>query len=103
MDVAIADDDSIKRRYFVLQIRLKYPNNCFVSFSFAKEAMLNINAFFEFKQRTRYTYSFQLSQLLYHAQHLADYYTLPQIIGTDSSNRRTSVSVMDESVSTFVR
>ncbi|CAF3250618.1 unnamed protein product [Rotaria socialis] len=70
MDVAIADDDSIKR-------------------SFAKEAMLNINAFFEFKQRTRHIYSFQLAQLIYHSQHLHDYYTLPPNIGTES-NRRTS-------------
>lgn len=60
--------------------------------------MLNINAFFEFKQRTRHTYSFQLSQLIYHAQHLTDYYTLPQIISSDA-NRRTSVSTTDESVS----
>lgn len=36
--------------------------------------MLNINAFFEFKQRTRYSYSFQLSQLIYHSQHLNEYY-----------------------------
>ena len=40
--------------------------------------MLNINAFFEFKQRTRQTYSFQLAQLIDHAQHLKDY-TLPQM------------------------
>ncbi|CAF4965807.1 unnamed protein product, partial [Rotaria socialis] len=51
--------------------------------------MLNINAFFEFKQRTRHIYSFQLAQLIYHSQHLHDYYTLPPNIGTES-NRRTS-------------
>jgi hypothetical protein len=60
--------------------------------------MLNINAFFEFKQRTRHVHSFQLAQLIYHAQHLTDYYTLPQIIGTEAS-RRTSVPSSDESVS----
>ena len=67
-------------------------------FSFAKEAMLNINAFFEFKQRTRHIHSFQLAQLIYHAQHLTDYYTLPQIISNET-NRRTSVSQSDDSVS----
>ena len=67
-------------------------------FSFAKEAMLNINAFFEFKQRTRHIHSFQLAQLIYHAQHLADYYTLPQIISNET-NRRTSVPQSDDSVS----
>ena len=60
--------------------------------------MLNINAFFEFKQRTRHTHSFQLAQLIYHAQHLNDYYTLPQNVGTES-NRRISVPPSDESVS----
>ncbi|CAF3513585.1 unnamed protein product [Rotaria sp. Silwood1] len=72
MDVAIADDDSIKR-------------------SFAKEAMLNINAFFEFKQRTRHIHSFQLAQLTYHAQHLNDYFTLPPNVGGET-NRRISTS-----------
>ncbi|CAF4205007.1 unnamed protein product [Rotaria sp. Silwood2] len=72
MDVAIADDDSVKR-------------------SFAKEAMLNINAFFEFKQRTRHIHSFQLAQLTYHAQHLNDYFTLPQNVGGET-NRRISTS-----------
>jgi rapamycin-insensitive companion of mTOR len=82
MDVAIADDDSVKR-------------------SFAREAMLNINAFFEFKLRTRHIHSFQLAQLIYHAQHLTDYYTLPQIMSNESSNRRTSIPTSDESVSIF--
>ncbi|CAF0773989.1 unnamed protein product [Rotaria sordida] len=72
MDVAIADDDSIKR-------------------SFAKEAMLNINAFFEFKQRTRHIHSFQLAQLIYHSQHLHDYFTLPTNVGIET-NRRISTS-----------
>ncbi|CAF3889115.1 unnamed protein product [Rotaria magnacalcarata] len=76
MDVAIADDDSIKR-------------------SFAKEAVLNINAFFEFKQRTRHIYSFQLAQLIYHAQHLHDYYTLPPNIGTESNRRISTPSSND--------
>lgn len=60
--------------------------------------MLNINAFFEFKQRTRHVHSFQLAQLIYHAQHLTDYYTLPQIIGNES-NRRISLPPTDDSVS----
>ena len=60
--------------------------------------MLNINAFFEFKQRTRHVHSFQLAQLIYHAQHLTDYYTLPQIIGNES-NRRISLPPSDDSVS----
>jgi hypothetical protein len=64
--------------------------------------MLNINAFFEFKQRTRHTHSFQLAQLIYHAQHLNDYYTLPQILGTET-NRRISVSTPNESVSHLLR
>ncbi|CAF0785114.1 unnamed protein product, partial [Didymodactylos carnosus] len=55
MDIAIADDDSIKR-------------------SFAKEAVLNINAFFEWKQRTKNTYSFQLAQLIEHAHQSQFYY-----------------------------
>jgi hypothetical protein len=62
--------------------------------------MLNINAFFEFKLRTRHIHSFQLAQLIYHAQHLNDYYTLPQIMGSET-NRRTSISSSDESVSIF--
>jgi hypothetical protein len=70
--------------------------------SFAKETMLNINAFFEFKQRTRYTHSFQLAQLIYHAQHLNDYYSSPQNIGTDT-NRRISLPPSDESVSDLLR
>ncbi|CAF1398301.1 unnamed protein product, partial [Adineta ricciae] len=76
MDIAIADDDSIKR-------------------SFAKEAMLNINAFFEFKQRTRHVHSFQLAQLIYHAQHLNDYYTLPQTIAPEPT-RRISIPSIDD-------
>lgn len=49
--------------------------------------MLNINAFFEFKQRTKYVYSFQLSQLLYHAQHLNEYQTLPPQLGFEMTRR----------------
>ncbi|UJR34086.1 hypothetical protein I4U23_021496 [Adineta vaga] len=79
MDIAIADDDSIKR-------------------SFAKEAMLNINAFFEFKQRTRHIHSFQLAQLIYHAQHLNEYYTLPQTIVPEPT-RRISIPSSDDSPS----
>ena len=63
--------------------------------------MLNINAFFEFKQRTRHTHSFQLAQLIYHAQHLNDYYILPQYVGTES-NRRKSVPPSDEPVSIYL-
>ncbi|CAF1119278.1 unnamed protein product, partial [Didymodactylos carnosus] len=48
MDIAIADDDSVKR-------------------SFARETVLNINALFEWKQRTKNTYSFQLAQMIEHA------------------------------------
>ncbi|CAF1098851.1 unnamed protein product [Adineta steineri] len=76
MDIAIADDDSVKR-------------------SFAKEAMLNINAFFEFKQRTRYIHSFQLAQLIYHAQHLKDYNTPTQIVAPET-NRRLSIPSTDD-------
>jgi len=60
--------------------------------------MLNINAFFEFKQRTRHIHSFQLAQLIYHAQHLTDYYTLPQAINTET-NRRISLPPTDDAVS----
>lgn len=63
--------------------------------------MLNINAFFEFKQRTRHMHSFQLAQLIYHAQHLTDYYTLPQIIGSSESSRRVSVPPSDDPVSSL--
>jgi hypothetical protein len=62
--------------------------------------MLNINAFFEFKQRTRHIHSFQLAQLIYHAQHLTDYYTLPQAISTET-NRRISIPASDDAVSLF--
>lgn len=64
--------------------------------------MLNINAFFEFKQRTRHVHSFQLAQLMYHAQHLHDYYTLPPNIGTEST-RRISTSSNDPVSSLFQR
>jgi len=76
MDVAIADDDSIKR-------------------SFAKEAMLNINAFFEFKQRTRHSYSLQLAQLISHAEHVSDYYSEAQQMGPEMA-RRTSLPQADD-------
>jgi hypothetical protein len=62
--------------------------------------MLNINAFFEFKQRTRHIHSFQLAQLIYHAQHLTDYYALPQIVSMET-NRRISVPPSDDPVSFF--
>ncbi|CAF0969068.1 unnamed protein product [Rotaria sordida] len=53
--------------------------------------------FFEFKQRTCHTHSFQLAQLIYHAQHINDYYTLPQNIGTQT-NRRISVPSANDSI-----
>ena len=56
--------------------------------------MLNINAFFEFKQRTRQTYSFQLAQLINHSQHLNEYYILPEII-KDFSRRKLMTGVDD--------
>ena len=59
--------------------------------------MLNINAFFEFKQRTRHVHSFQLAQLIYHAQHLNDYYTLPQQV-TSEVPRRISLPPADDPV-----
>ena len=64
--------------------------------------MLNINAFFEFKQRTCHIHSFQLAQLIYHAQHLNDYNTLPQNIGVETS-RRISIPPTDDSVSILLR
>ena len=60
--------------------------------------MLNINAFFEFKQRTRHAHSFQLAQLIYHSQHLNEYYTLPQPISTEVT-RRPSLPPADDAVS----
>jgi hypothetical protein len=57
--------------------------------------MLNINAFFEFKQRTRYTHSFQLAQLIYHSQHLNDYYVLPETVPTDSHRKKSSTTSND--------
>ena len=62
--------------------------------------MLNINAFFEFKQRTRYTYSFQLSQLIYHSQHINEYFILAQMNSTDS-HRKKSSTVSDDPVMKF--
>ena len=59
--------------------------------------MLNINAFFEFKQRTRHIHSFQLAQLIYHAQHLHDYYTLPAQVTSDVP-RRISLPQADDPV-----
>ncbi|CAF4215563.1 unnamed protein product, partial [Rotaria sordida] len=53
--------------------------------------------FFEFKQRTCHTHSFPLAQLIYHAQHINDYYTLPQNIGTQT-NRRISVPSANDSI-----
>ncbi|CAF4286322.1 unnamed protein product [Adineta steineri] len=76
MDIAIADDNSVKR-------------------SFAKEAMLHINAFFEFNKRTRYTHSFQLAQLIYHSQHFNDYFTIAQHVITDTTRRKSMVASDD--------
>ncbi|CAF1397648.1 unnamed protein product [Adineta ricciae] len=70
MDIAIADDNSLKR-------------------SFAKEAMLHINTFFEFNKRTGYTHSFQLAQLIYHSQHFNDYFTLPQNVVIESTRKKS--------------
>ena len=76
MDIAIADDNSIRR-------------------SFAKETMLNINAFFEFKQRTRHSYSFQLAQLIYHSQHLSDYFTLVPNVNTETARKKSAIPYDD--------
>ncbi|UJR13273.1 hypothetical protein I4U23_000293 [Adineta vaga] len=76
MDIAIADDNSLKR-------------------SFAKEAMLHINTFFEFNKRTRYSHSFQLAQLIYHSQHLNDYFTLPQNLIVESTRKKSLGSTDD--------
>ncbi|CAF0946761.1 unnamed protein product [Rotaria sordida] len=42
------------------------------------------------------------TQLIYHAQHINDYYTLPQNIGTQT-NRRISVPSANDSVSNLLR
>jgi hypothetical protein len=76
-----------------LILSIKYPN-CSCS-SFAKEAMLNINAFFEFKQRKRRTYSFQLAQLIYHSQHLNEYHISAQNIIMDSHRKKSTMSSDD--------
>ncbi len=60
--------------------------------------MLNINAFFEFKQRTRHAHSFQLAQLIYHAQHINDYYILAQNFIVES-HRKKSATGSDDPVS----
>lgn len=70
----------------------------FLLWSFAKEAMLNINVFFEFKQRTRDTYSFELSQLIYHSQHINDYEILTLNINIDS-HKKKSTTASDDPVS----
>ena len=62
--------------------------------------MLNINAFFEFKQRTRHVYSFQLAQLMYHAQHVNEYNNLPQQLSLDSA-RKPPNPQPEEQVRTF--
>ena len=67
-------------------------------FSFAKEAMLHINTFFEFNKRTSCTHSFQLAQLIYHSQHFNDYFTLPQNVVIEST-RKKSAGVPDDPVS----
>ena len=59
--------------------------------------MLNINAFFEFKQRTRHSYSFQLAQLISHAEHVSDYYSEAQQMGPEMA-RRTSLPQADDTV-----
>ena len=63
--------------------------------------MLNINAFFEFQQRTRQTYSFQLAQLINHSQRLNEYQILPEIINKDSLRRKV-LTTSDDPVSLFV-
>ncbi|CAF3559369.1 unnamed protein product [Rotaria sordida] len=80
MDIGIADDDSIKR-------------------SFAREVTLNINEFFEFKQRKHRQYSFQLAQFISHSRYLNDYFTLAQNLSIDS-NRRTSKKVYGDPLKT---
>lgn len=57
--------------------------------------MLNINAFFEFKQRTRHTYSYQLAQLIYHSQHLNDYSVSISNINTEPSRKKSTTSSDD--------
>jgi hypothetical protein len=57
--------------------------------------MLNINAFFEFKQRKRHTHSFQLSQLIYHSQHLNEYHISAQNINMDSHRKKSSMTSDD--------
>ncbi len=64
--------------------------------------MLNINAFFEFKQRTRHTHSFQLAQLIYHSQHLNDYHTIPQTVDTNT-HRKKSLTALDDPVSILIK
>ena len=59
--------------------------------------MLNINAFFEFKQRTRHTYSFQLAQLIDHALHFKDHILPPNM--TTETHRRVSISSSNDPVS----
>jgi hypothetical protein len=71
--------------------------------SFAKEAMLNINAFFEFKQRKRHTHSFQLAQLIYHSQHLNDYYTLSVNLNTYTNKKKSTTTGSDDPVSILFR
>jgi hypothetical protein len=61
--------------------------------------MLNINAFFEFKQRKRQSQSFQLAQLIYHSQHLNEYHISAQNIGMDSHKKKTMTS--DDPVSSI--
>lgn len=80
---------------------MSYPKEIlyFLSrFSFAKEAMLHINTFFEFNKRTGHTHSFQLAQLIYHAQHFNEYFTLPQNVIIEST-RKKSGGVSDDPVS----
>jgi len=67
----------------------------FFFLSFAKEAMLHINAFFEFNKRTRHNHSFQLAQLIYHSQHLNDYFTLAPNVTTDSNRKKSKVASDD--------
>lgn len=57
--------------------------------------MLNINLFFEFKQRNRQTYSFQLAQLINHSQHLNEYLIPPEIIHKETLRKKLMTSSDD--------
>ena len=65
--------------------------------------MLNINAYFEFKQRKRQSHSFQLAQLIYHSQHLNEYHITAQNIGTDTHKKKSTMTSDDPVSSTRIR